>query len=173
MISYTIIVMEYLKTVDYIIIVLLFIGGIWGAIKGLIDELSTKFGYVVGFIVAFMFTSPIGKLFTEQFGFPYWFSAFIGYFLIFMIGYCFVRGFGSVLNNICEESSLDVVDHLLGFFLGGIEALLLIGLAEYLLNYQNLFNLQEVFDESFLSSRLIMPLSTWFVELFNSVGGIV
>ena len=165
--------MEYLKTVDYIIIVLLFIGGIWGAIKGLIDELSSKFGYVIGFVVAFMFTSALAKVFAENFGFPYWFAAFVGYFLIFMVGYSAVRGLGSVLNNICEESNLDVVDHLLGFFLGGIEALLLVGLAEYLLNYQNLFNLKDIFAESFLSSRLIMPFSTWFVELFNSVGGLV
>ncbi len=165
--------MEYLKTVDYIIIVLLAIGGIWGAIKGLIEEVSSKFGYVLGFVVAFMFTSSIAKLFVEQFGFPYWFAAFLGYFMIFMIGYSSMRGLGTIINNICEETKLDVVDHLLGFFLGGIEALLLLGLAEYLLNYQNLFNLKEVFEESFLSSRLIMPFSTWFVELFNSVGGLV
>lgn len=165
--------MGYLKTVDYIIIVLLFVGGIWGAIKGLIDELTSKFGYVFGFVVAFMFTSSLAKVFAEKFSFPYWFSAFLSYLIIFMVGYSIMKGFGTVLNNICEETNLDVLDHLLGFFLGGIEALLLVGLAEYLLNYQNLFNLQDVFKESFLSSRLIMPFSTWFVELFNSVGGLV
>lgn len=165
--------MEYLKTVDYIIFVLFMIGGIWGAIKGFIDEITSKFGYVLGFVLAFMFTCALAPVLVEKLNFPYWFAAFLSYFVIFMVGYCLMRGIGTALNGICEASSLDFVDHLLGFFLGLFEAILLVALAEYLLNYQNLFNLKSVFAESFLSSNIIMPFATWFVELFNSFGGLV
>ncbi len=165
--------MEYLTTIDYILFVLLMIGGVWGAIKGAIDELARKFGYVLGFVVAFMFTASLAPVFVEKLSFPYWFAAFISYFLIFMVGYSVMTAIGTALSGICEESSLDFVDHLLGFALGLIEAILLVALAEYLLDYQNLFNLKSVFEQSFLSNRIILPFGTWFVELFNSFGGLV
>lgn len=163
--------MEYLTTVDYIILVLLAIGGIWGAIKGFIDEFSSKCGYVMGLLVAFMFTASLAKLFAVKFNFPYWFAAFLAYFIIFMVGYSVVRGLGTVIDNIFEASKLDVVDHLLGFFLGLVEALLFLGLIEYALNFQNLFNVQGLFNDSFISSRLIMPVFNWVGGLVNNTVG--
>ncbi len=165
--------MEYLTTIDYIIFILLMLGGVWGAIKGAIDELTRKFGYVLGLLVAFMFTSTLAPVFVESLNFPYWFAAFVSYFLIFMTGYSVMTGIGTALNGICDESNLDIIDHLLGFVLGLFETILLVALAEYLLNYQNLFNLKSVFENSFLSNNIILPIGTWFVELFNSIGGLV
>lgn len=166
--------MEYLTTIDYIIFVLLMISGVWGAIKGGIDELTRKFGYVAGLIVAFMFTRSLTNVLVAKVNFPFWFATFISYFVIFMVGYSIMTGIGTALSGICDQSSfLDFGDHFLGFVVGLFEAFLLIALAEYLLNYQNLFNLKAVFDQSFLSSRIIMPAATWFVELFNSLGGLV
>ncbi len=151
--------MEYLTTLDYILFVLFMIGGIWGAIKGLIDELSSKFGYIIGFILALMFTYLLAPVFIEKLGFPDWFSAFTSYFLIFVVGYLMIRGLGGVLSNIAETAHLAVVDHLLGFFLGLLEAFVLIAAFEYIMGFQNLFNLQSVFEDSLFSSRLIMPFA--------------
>ena len=163
--------MEYLTTIDYVIFILLMIGGLWGAIKGAIDELTRKFGYVLGLLVGFMFTSLLAPVLVENLGFPYWFAAFLSYFVIFMFGYCLMTGLGTALSGISESSSLEFVDHFLGFVVGLLEAVLLIALAEYLLNYQNLFNLKSIFENSFLSNNIILPIGTWFVELFNSIGG--
>lgn len=44
--------MQYLTTLDYIIFILFMVGGVWVAMKGFFNELSTKFGYVLGFILA-------------------------------------------------------------------------------------------------------------------------
>ena len=51
--------MEYIKALDYVIFVLFIIGGIWGAIKGFIEEVSTKLGYILGFLFAMMFTHTL------------------------------------------------------------------------------------------------------------------
>lgn len=163
--------MEYLTTIDYILFIVLMIGGLCGAIKGAIDELTRKFGYVLGLLVGFMFTSLLAPVLVENLKFPYWFAAFVSYFVIFMVGYCLMTGIGTALSGISEGSSLEFLDHFLGFVVGLLEAILLVALAEYLLNYQNLFNLKSVFENSFLSNKIILPIGTWFVELFDSIGG--
>ena len=83
--------MQYLKTLDYILFVILMVGGIWGAIKGFLDELSSKFGLVLGFVLALMFTHNLSSVFQNKLGFPLWFSAFSSYFLIFIYDFALVK----------------------------------------------------------------------------------
>lgn len=161
--------MQYLKTLDYILFILLMVGGIWGAIKGFLDELSSKFGLVLGFIIALMFTHNLSPVFQNKLGFPLWFSAFASYFLIFIFGYLFTRIIGSVLFNIVDSANLSVVDNILGFFLGLIEAFCLIAAFEFILGYQNLFNLKPVFEESLFSSKLILPFADACVSAIKNV----
>ena len=160
--------MQYLKTLDYILFVLLMIGGIWGAIKGFIDELSSKFGYVLGFFLALMFTHTLSPVFSNKLGLPDWISALIAYFLIFVAGYLIMRIFGGIIANIAETAHISVVDHILGFALGLFEAFLMIAAFEYILGFQNLFNLQPVFEESLFSSRLILPFANAFASTIKS-----
>ena len=151
--------MEYIKALDYVIFVLFIIGGIWGAIKGFLDEISTKFGYILGLLFALMFTHTLSGFFMEKVGFPAWFAAFIAYFLIFVAGYLVMKGIGAIISNIVETANLSVVDNILGFFLGLVEAFILMAIFEYILGFQNLFNLQRYFDESLFSSKLLMPFA--------------
>ena len=121
--------MKYLTVLDYVLFVLFMIGGIWGAIKGFLDELSTKFGFVLGFILALMYTHLLSPVFVEQLGFPLWFASFLAYFAIFVVGYLLMKAFGGILGKIVDTANLTVVDNLLGFFLGLAEAFLQIGRA--------------------------------------------
>ena len=161
--------MQYLKTLDYILFIILMVGGIWGAIKGFLDELSSKFGLVLGFVLALMFTHSLSPVFHNKLGFPLWVSAFISYFIILIFGYLLMRILGSVLMNIAETANISVVDNILGFFLGLVETFCLIAAFEFILGYQNLFNLQHVFEESLFSSKLILPFANACVSLIKSV----
>ncbi len=161
--------MQYLKTLDYILFILLMVGGIWGAIKGFLDELSSKFGLVLGFMLALMFTRSLMPVFQNRLGFPLWFSAFISYFLIFMFGYLFVRILGSVLFKIVDTANITVLDNILGFFLGLVETFCLIAAFEFILGYQNLFNLKPVFEASLFSSKLVLPFANACVSAIKSV----
>ena len=158
--------MEYLKTLDYILFVVLMVGGIWGAIKGFLDELTSKTGLVMGFILALMFTHSFSVVFRDRLGFPNWFAA---YFIIFVVGYLLMRLIGSVLSSIVETANITVIDNILGFFLGLIEAFLVISAVEFILGYQNLFNLQPIFEESLFSSKLFLPFAQKAVSLIKSV----
>lgn len=160
---------DYLKTIDYIIFVLLMIGGIWGAIKGFIEEISSKFGYVLGFLLAAMFTKALSNVLVQQMSFPAWFASFLSYFVIFMAGYSVMKGIGTALGGICESANIAIIDNLLGFALGVVEGILLIGIAEMLLKYQNLIDLGKTLEESFFSSRLIIPLVDWFKAVVERI----
>lgn len=159
--------MHYLKTLDYILFILLMVGGIWGAIKGFLDELSSKFGLVFGFLMALMFTNALRPVFQDRLGFPTWFAAFLVYFLIFIVGYLLVRLLGSILTRIIDTANISVIDNILGFFLGLVEAFCLIAAFEFILGYQNLFNLENVFKESLFSSKLINPFINFCIKVFN------
>ena len=161
--------MKYLTALDYVLFIIFMIGGIWGAIKGFLEELSTKFGYVLGFILALMFTHLLSPVFIEHLGFPLWFASFLAYFSIFVVGYLLMKVFGSILGHIVDTANLSVVDNLLGFFLGLAEAFLLFAAFEYILGFQNLFNLKPLFDASFFSSRLIQPFAEFFVSTIKNV----
>ena len=97
-----------------------------------------------------------------------WFAAFTAYFIIFIAGYLLVRIIGSVLFNIVDTANISVIDNILGFFLGLVEAFCMIAAFEYILGYQNLFNLQPVFQESLFSSKLILPFAEACVNLLKS-----
>ena len=159
---------QYLKTLDYILFVILMVGGIWGAIKGFLDELSSKFGLILGFMLALMFTHSLAPVFQSKLGLPMWFAAFFAYFIIFIVGYLLVRIIGSVLFNIVDTANISVIDNILGFFLGLIEAFCLIAAFEFILGYQNLFNLKPIFEESLFSSKLILPFADACVNLIKS-----
>ncbi len=160
---------EYLKTIDYVIFVLMMIGGIWGALKGFIDEVSSKFGYVLGFVLAAMFTKALASKFIEQFGLPLWFASFVCYFLIFMVGYSALKGLGTALDGIFESANIAIIDNILGFILGVIESILIIGILEMLMNYQSLIDFGTLFTDSFFSSRLIVPLVNWCLSVAEGV----
>ena len=161
--------MKYLTVLDYILFILFMIGGIWGAIKGFLDELSTKFGYVLGFILAIMYTHLLSPVFVEHLGFPMWFASFLAYFAIFIVGYLLMKAFGGILGHIVDTANLSVVDNLLGFFLGLAEAFLLFAAFEYILGFQNLFNLKPLFDESLFSRKLIQPFAELCVSTIKNV----
>ncbi len=161
--------MQYLKTIDYVIFIVFMVGGIWGAIKGFLDELSSKFGYVLGFILALMFTHTLAPVFSNSLGFPDWFAAFTAYFLIFIVGYLIMKGFGGILSNIVDAANISVVDHVLGFVLGLLEAFVMVAAIEYILGFQNVFNLQSVFEESLFSRRMIIPFANACASTIKSM----
>lgn len=165
--------MKYITAIDYVIFVLFIVGGIWGAIKGFMDELSTKFGYILGFLFAIMFTHLLAPFFQEKAGFPAWVAAFISYFIFFIGGYLLMKLLGGILSNIVNTANASVVDNILGFFLGLVEAFILMAAIEYFLGFQNLFNLQHYFDESLFSSKLLLPFAractSWISTVVSGV----
>ena len=146
------------NTVDWIILVLCAIGAIWGAIKGFIDEFAQKSGYIAGILVALMFTSRIYPVIEESLRLPVWVCSLISYVGLFIVGFLLIKMLGAMLKKITDTARLSFLDNILGFVLGLAESIVIVGIFEILLSYQNLFDLSLAFSRSFFSSRVIMPL---------------
>ena len=155
---------------DYIIMGFALVCSIWAAIKGFIDEISSKFGYVLGFLVALMFTCLLSSLFQKEIGLPKLFASFLSYVILFVTGYILMRLLGMMLTTITETAHLGAVNNVLGFILGLTEAVLVTGMIETVLYHQNTFNLVPYFKKSYFSSEVILP---FFNSIKNWVSGLI
>jgi len=147
-----------LNTVDWIIIVICAIMAIWGAIRGFIEEFAQKTGYIAGITVALMFTKALYPTVQDNLHIPGWVSSLICYVGLFVIGFFLIKMIGTMLKKITDTANITFIDNILGFFLGLAESILIVGVVEALLAYQNLFDLQQAFSQSLISSKVIMPL---------------
>lgn len=161
--------MSILNTVDYIIIVLLILGGIRGAMKGFIEELAQKFGLLFGLVASLMFTQALSPFVQDKLSTPFWVSTGISYVAIFLVGYLVIKIIGSILQAIFKSSNIDFVDNLLGFFLGVFELVLLVGLICSLLQSQSLINVHQYISDSYLCTNFITPLFNWITGLVKQV----
>ena len=162
---------DALTVLDYIIIAFVLVWCIWAAIKGFIDEISSKFGWVSGFATALMFTKNLSQqFFIPKTGFPAWFSAFVCYVVLFIVGFYLIKLFGMMLGTITNTAHLGSVDNILGFVLGLVEAVLVVGLIETVLNSQAIIDVSHYIKESYLSSQFILPL---FNSLLDWIHGLV
>lgn len=159
-----------LNTVDWIIIVVGAIMAIWGAIKGFIEEFAQKSGYIAGITVALMFTKAVYPIIEDNLHIPAWVCSLISYVGLFIIGFLLIKMLGVMIKRITDTARISFLDNILGFFLGLVEAVLVVGIIESLLAYQSLFNLSEAFSQSLISSKVIMPL---FKIVTTQVQGLV
>lgn len=159
-----------LNTVDWIIIVVGAIMAIWGAIKGFIEEFAQKSGYIAGITVALMFTKAVYPIIEDNLHIPGWVCSLISYVGLFIIGFLLIKMLGVMIKRITDTARISFLDNILGFFLGLVEAVLVVGIIESLLAYQSLFNLSEAFSQSLISSKVIMPL---FKIVTTQVQGLV
>ena len=147
-----------LNSVDWIIIVLCAIGAIWGAIKGFIVEFAQKTGYIAGITVALMFTKAVYPAIQDNLNIPGWICSLISYVGLFIVGFMLIKMLGTMIKRIADTAKLTFIDNILGFVLGLVEAILVIGIIESLLAYQELFDLRAAFSQSLISTKVIMPL---------------
>lgn len=158
-----------LNTVDYIILGVVLVFGIWGAIKGLIEEVARKFGYFAGLLVALMFTKALEGVFVSSLEWPLWLSAAVSYIVLFLAGYILIKILGNILQNIFEEAHLTALDNCLGLLLGLFEGIVIVGLVEILLSHQSIINLQSYFDQSSISNSVIVPVFDWVTTIVHKV----
>lgn len=157
--------MSIFNTVDYVIMVLLLLGGIGGAIKGFLEEIAQKFGLVLGLVASLMFTKSLVPIVAGKISAPNWIITGICYVVIFIVGYLVMKLIGSLLQLVFKSDKAGVIDAILGFFLGVFELVLLCGIIISLLQNQTLFNIGQYFKDSYLCSKFITPFFNWIYGL--------
>lgn len=145
-------------TLDYVIIGFTLVCSVWAAIKGFIGEISTKFGYVFGFATAMVFTIALTPVLESKTGLPLWLSALLSYVILFLVGFLLIVLVGRMLENITESAHLGSINNILGFVLGIVEAVIIVGFFETVLHSQNIIKVTPYINKSYISREIILPV---------------
>lgn len=155
--------------VDVVIVVVAFLAAVVGAVRGFAMEFSSRAGFLVGFVVALVFARLGASLVSDTFDLPILWSTLIAFIVFFIIGYVLMMMVGSLLDRTLDAMKLDWLDRLLGMVLGVAEVVVVVAFIVYLLELQNVVNLDAYLDPSVITSRFIRPLTPKGLELIKGL----
>jgi membrane protein required for colicin V production len=153
-----------LNAVDLIIVGIAVLAAIVGAAKGFAAEFGSRLGFIVGIILAIVFAELGAQLLEQTFALGLLWSTLIAYVVLFIVGYILMMIVGSLLGKALKTLKALWLDHLLGFFLGAAEALIIIGLLIMLLRMQTVGDVAPFVDKS-LIANFITPIINKGVDL--------
>jgi membrane protein required for colicin V production len=145
-----------IAVVDIVFVLLVLILAIRGAIKGFVSEIGSMAALILGFGGAIVFYKPLSSLIGRYIGQSMW-NPLIAFLVLFLALYLVVKLLERLLQNIVERLNLNRLDSVLGFFLGLAEAVLLIGVVLFALNWQPFFDPRSLLSES-IFARFLFPL---------------
>lgn len=148
----------WISGVDVIVLIFCILGGVSGAITSFSRILGKRAGSVLGILFAIMFSRALSVHIIQAFSLSLFLSVLIAYAVLFTVTYIVASVLGGVLGNILDAIGLDIVDRILGFAAGLLEALIFCILILHLLEIQRLIPLQEYILPSFFYNYLTLPV---------------
>jgi len=118
-----------MNSIDIVIFVIVCFFGIKGFFRGLLLEVFTLAGLLLGYVVALREMSNVASWINRALHFPQWISMAVGFFVIFMVILIFFRLLGRALRRLIKWIFMGWVDKgggiLFGVFKGAFVASLL------------------------------------------------
>ncbi|AIN94265.1 CvpA family protein [Treponema putidum] len=124
-------------------------------ITGFIDEFFSKAAVIVGGLVAFLFYKLLTPVITELLG-EKSLSAIISFLILFLSVYLVIKLVQVFLGSLFSSESLKNLDRSLGFFLGLVEGLIVIGVILMLINIQTFVSFDKILSES-IFAKILSP----------------
>ncbi|MGA9293505.1 MAG: CvpA family protein [Ignavibacteriaceae bacterium] len=118
--------------IDIIIVVFLLAGFILGFKDGFVRKLIGLLGFCLAIFLAIIYSSNLGKLIESIFGIEFYLSEIIGGFVIFCVTIVIFAVIKRIVHPFDKVNNL--INQLLGGFIGFIQILFFISAAFYLLN---------------------------------------
>lgn len=120
--------------IDIAILVVLAAFALKGLLRGLLKELCSLLGLVVGGFFAFHFHGPLAALLVESFKLPLKLSVGIAFFVLFVACVLFFTVLGYLLSRFIKLLFLGGMNKVAGGFFGLIQGCLLLALALFALS---------------------------------------
>lgn len=136
---------------DIVFLIILILMTIRGVIVGFVNEFFSKAAVVLALlasVVLYNSFTPIVKKITNSAVIP----EIISFLVIFLVVYVVVKILQKITSSFFENDTMKSLDKALGFFLGIIEGLVIIGAVIALFDIQNFFDLSSLTDNSFFYS---------------------
>ena len=144
-----------LTPVDYVFGLLVLILMIRGAVRGFVAEFLGMAAIILGVIVAVLFFGSVSVWLEMLIGKSMW-NQIIAFLLLFVAAYLVVKLTEGIFHGAIEKLSLQRLDKVLGFLLGGVEGLLVVFVVLFVLRIQPFFDLDSLLTESFFA-RVVLP----------------
>jgi membrane protein required for colicin V production len=145
---------------DTACVIIILLVAIRASLRGLVEEVAGTASVVLGLLLSVLFFDE-GAAFMRERGIAGMTGmrvipeviAFVAIFVIVFIAIKLIEG---ILKDIIRRISLSAIDHLLGFFFGIAEAVVIIMIVLIIITIQPLFDKNIVLDGSFFA-QVLMP----------------
>jgi membrane protein required for colicin V production len=155
---------------DIVFAVIMLVAVIRCVYRGFITEIHSVAALIAGVVVAILLAKPVARLLEEHIGIANW-TTVVAFLAVFLTVYIVVKISEGLIHRIFEKLQLDRLDRALGFFLGIIEGILIIGVIVFALEIQPFFDVTELLEESYIAG-LMYRLLPKGIELFQSKEGV-
>ncbi|MDA3956950.1 CvpA family protein [Oceanispirochaeta sp.] len=142
-----------LGILDFIFLAVITISSLRGAFRGMIQELISLAALFISLLLAAVFY-PDGTKWIQSRSSLNDAATFIAFICIFLASYILFKLLQRAIVSLINESPIESTDRLLGFFFGVLEGILLCFLIVYLIDFQNIMNLNGLSGKSALMPYL-------------------
>jgi membrane protein required for colicin V production len=152
---------------DYAVIAVLAVSVVWGAWRGFVREVISLAGWVIAFLVANLFATPLAKMLPDSMPRPEW-HQLVAFVAIFLLALAVTTLTGVLLSKFVQKVGLGGLDRTLGGVFGLARGWL-IALAFALLAGLTPLPLQPIWKESFTGPSLARSatyLKAWLPPAF-------
>ncbi|UTC68350.1 MULTISPECIES: CvpA family protein [unclassified Treponema] len=140
---------------DIVFLIILTFFAVKVTVTGFIDEFFSKAAVIVGGLIAFLFYKLLTPVITELLG-EKSLSAVIAFLILFLSVYLIIKLVQVFLGSLFSNESLKNLDRSLGFFLGLVEGLIVIGVILMLINIQTFISFDKILSES-IFAKILSP----------------
>ncbi|MCF6179542.1 MAG: CvpA family protein [Geopsychrobacter sp.] len=154
-----------MELVDILILVILGIFLLKGVLRGLLREVCTLLGLVLGGLLAFYLHVPLSQWFMGMFHWPSQLCVTISFLLVFLLTVVVFGALGYLLNRFAKLTFMTGVNRILGAIFGMAQGVVLLSLILFALNAADL---PGNFNQQLKKSELAPPFSRLGETIFSS-----
>jgi membrane protein required for colicin V production len=151
--------------VDILILVILGIFLLKGVFRGLLREVCSLLGLVVGGLLAFYLHVPLSQWFLEMFHWPSQLCVTISFLLVFILTVLIFSALGYLLNRFATLTLMTGLNRILGAIFGMAQGVVLLSLIVFALNSGDL---PGDVNKQLKQAELVAPFSRLGKTIFST-----
>ncbi len=151
--------------VDILILVILGIFLLKGVLRGLLREICSLLGLVIGGLLAFYLHIPLSQWFVEMFNWPSQLCVTISFLLVFLLTVLVFGALGYLLNRFATLTLMTGLNRVLGAIFGLAQGIVMLSLILFALSS---VDLPGDFNQQIRQAELASPFSRLGETIFSS-----
>jgi len=159
-----------MNIVDIILLAILAGFAIQGFVKGLIYEVASLAGLIIGIYASFHFSKSLGGYIVEYLDIPEKYSSAVAFILIFILVVILVHLIGKIIENFVDLVALGFINKLAGSVFGVLKAVVLLSLGMLIMDHFNASWISSEKKEESLLYKPIEQVSPMLWEGFEQYG---